>query len=279
MWTLFEPVHAVTYFAPEARSAFEEAGLRGFWRGYFAGRAAPLGTGNAAVVGASFFNFSPAMVARAIPGVWELISPAEALRVRQAGAVSALCGLLGGLESEVTAAADLLARAAGELDCAGRVLAAGNAALPLPEDATGRLWQAATALREHRGDGHFATMTTADIDGCEVLVLRCGLDMRREDLQPIRGWTDEQWDAATARLAARGWVGPDGTLTPGGRDVHATVEIATDQAAARPWARLGQAAVAELAEALTPIARACAGVVPYPSPIGVPAPGTLSTPS
>jgi hypothetical protein len=30
-------------------------------------------------------------------------------------------------------------------------------------------------------------MTTADIDGCEVLVLRCGLDMRREDLQPIRG--------------------------------------------------------------------------------------------
>ena len=43
MWTLFEPVHAVTYFAPEARAAFEEAGLRGFWRGYFAGRAAPLG--------------------------------------------------------------------------------------------------------------------------------------------------------------------------------------------------------------------------------------------
>ena len=67
MWTLFEPVHAVTYFAPEARSAFEEAGLRGFWRGYFAGRAAPLAPVNAAVVGASFFNFSPTMVARAIP--------------------------------------------------------------------------------------------------------------------------------------------------------------------------------------------------------------------
>ena len=43
MWTLFEPIHAVTYFAPEARAALEEAGLRGFWRGYFAGRAAPLG--------------------------------------------------------------------------------------------------------------------------------------------------------------------------------------------------------------------------------------------
>ena len=276
MWTLFEPVHAVTYFAPEARAAFEDAGVRGFWRGYFAGRAAPLGPAGAAVVGASFFTFAPGMVARAVPAVWELISPAQALRARLAGAVSALRPLLAGLESEVTVAADLLGQAAAQGDCAGRVLAAANAALPPPEDEIGRLWQAATALREHRGDGHFAAMATADIDGCEVLVLRCGLDMRREDLQPIRGWTDEQWAAAAARLAARGWIGPDGTLTPAGRDVHATLEIATDQAAARPWARLGPAAVARLAGALTPVAQACARVIPYPSPIGVPAPAAPS---
>ncbi len=279
MWTLFEPVHAVTYFAPEARAATEDAGLRGFWRGYFAGRAAPLGPAGAAVVGASFFNFSPAMVARAVPGIWELISPAGALQARLAGAVSALRPLLTGLDSEVKAAADLLSRAAGELDCAGRVLAAANAALPLPQDPAGRLWQAATVLREHRGDGHSAAAATADIDGCEILVLRCGLDMRREDLQPIRGWTDEQWDAAAARLAARGWAGPDGGMTPAGRAAHAAVERATDLAAGRPWARLGPAAVADLARVLTPIAQACAQVAPYPSPIGVPAPGTVSTPA
>jgi hypothetical protein len=279
MWTLFEPVHAVTYFAPEARAATEDAGLRGFWRGYFAGRAAPLGPAGAAVVGASFFSFSPAMVARAVPGIWELISPASALRARLAGAVSALRPLLTGLDSEVNTAADLLSRAAGELDCAGRVLAAANAALPLPEDPVGRLWQAATVLREHRGDGHAAAVATADIDGCEVLVLRCGLDMRREDLQPIRGWTDEQWDGARARLAGRGWTSPDGALTPAGRAAYAAVEQATDLAAARPWARLGPAAVTDLAGVLTPIAQACARVVPYPSPIGVPAPGTVRTPA
>ena len=279
MWTLFEPVHAVTYFAPEARAATEDAGLRGFWRGYFAGRAAPLGPAGAAVVGASFFSFSPAMVARAVPGIWELISPAGALRARLAGAVSALRPLLTGLDSEVNTAAGLLSRAAGELDCAGRVLAAANAALPLPEDPVGRLWQAATVLREHRGDGHAAAVATADIDGCEVLVLRCGLDMRREDLQPIRGWTDEQWDGARARLAGRGWTSPDGALTPAGRAAYAAVEQATDQAAARPWARLGPAAVTDLAGVLTPIAQACARVVPYPSPIGVPAPGTVRTPA
>jgi len=89
MWTLFEPVHAVTYFTAEARSAYEQAGLRGFWRGYFAGRAAPLGVAgasgaaaagaaaagaagpaseaSAAVVAASFFNFAPAFVATRHP--------------------------------------------------------------------------------------------------------------------------------------------------------------------------------------------------------------------
>ena len=42
LWRLFEPLHAVTYFSAESRDAFEAAGLRGFWRGYFAGRLGPL---------------------------------------------------------------------------------------------------------------------------------------------------------------------------------------------------------------------------------------------
>src|SRR6266571_4394705 len=95
MWRLFEPVHTVTYFAAEALDAFTGAGLRGFWRGYFAGRAAPLGPVGAAPVTASFFNFAPPMVARALPGVWELITPQDALAVRSAGAVAALRRLAG----------------------------------------------------------------------------------------------------------------------------------------------------------------------------------------
>ena len=286
MWTLFEPIHAVTYFTPEARSAYEQAGLRGFWRGYFAGRAAPLGAAGAAVVTASFFNFAPAFVARAIPGVWDLITPEEALRVRLAGATEALGRLLAGQEADAAAAADLLWRAIGELDFSGRVLASADAALPVPAEGypgeghpgedLARLWQAATVLREHRGDGHFAALTAADVDGCEAVVLRCCLDLRREDMQPVRGWTDEAWDGALSRLAARGWIGTDGALTSAGREAHAAVENATDWAAARPWTRLGPETTAEIAAALTPLAQACATALPYPSPIGVPAPGTVS---
>ena len=276
MWTLFEPIHAVTYFAPEARAAFEEAGLRGFWRGYFAGRAAPLGPAGAAVVTASFFNFAPAFVARAIPAVWDLIAPEDALATRLASADAALRGLLAGHEDEAAASADLLWLAIGELDFSGRVLAAANAALPVPDgESSGlaRLWQAATLLREHRGDGHFAALAAADIDGCEAVALRGCMDLRREDLQPVRGWTDEQWDNALAGLADRGWVGADGQLTNAGQAAHDAVENATDRAAARPWARLAPETTAGIAEALTPLAKACAAIQPYPSPIGVPAPG------
>jgi hypothetical protein len=270
MWTMFEPVHDVTYFAPEALSGFTEAGLRGYWRGYFAGRAAPLGGARAAVVTASFFNFAPSFVARAVPGVWDLITPQEAIAVREAGATAALRRLLGGREAEAAKAAGLLWRAAEDLDFAGRALSAANAELPVSGEPLTRLWQATTLLREHRGDGHFAALAAADIDGCEAVVLRCAKDsdISRDLMQPVRGWSDEQWDAAAARLAERGLTGEDGAMTAAGRAAHDAVEAATDQAAARPWGRMGPAALAEVADVLLPIAQACAAALPQVIPVG-----------
>src|ERR1044071_6963795 len=99
LWGLFEPLHSVTYFAPQCRSAFEEAGLRGFWRGYFAGRAAPLGPVGAAPVRAAFFSFAPSMVERAVPDVWSRATPEAVLAARLAGARAALASAL---EDEAT---------------------------------------------------------------------------------------------------------------------------------------------------------------------------------
>jgi hypothetical protein len=268
MWTMFEPVHDVAYFAPEALRAFTEAGLRGYWRGYFAGRAAPLGAARAAVVTASFYNFAPAFVGRAIPSVWDLITPEESIAVREAGAAAALRRLLDGREAEAAKAADLLWRAAEDLDFAGRVLAAANSELPVSRDPLTRLWQATTLLREHRGDGHFAALAAAGIDGCEAVVLRCAKDISRDLMQPVRGWSDEQWGAAAARLTERGWIGEDAALTAAGRAAHSAVEAATDQAAERPWNRLGAVGLAEVADVLLPLAQACAAELPEVIPVG-----------
>ena len=301
MWTLFEPVHVVTYFGAEALAAFEQAGLRGFWRGYFAGRTAPVGPVGAAPVVATFFNFAPAMVTRALPAVWDLITPAAALQVRQAGAVASLRRLLGlagddDVPEPVATAADLLAAVAASAGPAGRVLGAANLALPVPGEPLARLWHAATVLREHRGDGHVAALVAADIDGAEALALRAGVDQAadvdqaagidqagggngvvrtgwtRAQLQPVRGWTDEQWDAAAARLTGRGLLLPGGMASSAGQELHREIERATDVAAARPWAALPAGRTDQLSGLLLPVARACAATLPYPNPVGVPAP-------
>jgi Helix-turn-helix family len=291
MWTLFEPVHVVTYFSAEAREAFEHAGLRGFWRGYFAGRAAPMGAVGAAPVVASFFVFAPAMVRRALPSVWSLTTPADVLRARETGAVAAIRQLLelpagAAAPASVRDTADALAAAAGNLEPGGRALAAANIDLPVPEEPVARLWHAATLLREHRGDGHVAALVAADIDGAESLVLRAGVDLaiqagepghvgpgwRRDQMQPIRGWTDDELAAAASRLGDRGFLDDRGAATAAGMELHRGIEAATDLTAARLWAALGSDATARLEEALRPIAIACASGMPFPNPIGVPAP-------
>jgi hypothetical protein len=286
LWTLFEPIHIISYFTPEPRQAFEQVGLRGFWRGYFAGRAAPLGEVGAAPVIAAFFSFAPVMVSRALPVTWTLITPGEALAVRQAGAVSALRRLLNeaGVTAEsVAAAADRLAAAAADLQPSGHVLGAANGGLPVPDEPLARLWHAATVLREHRGDGHVAALVAADLDGAEALALRAGVDLAaggahsrlssgwtRDQLQPLRGWTDEDWASAAQRLSGRGLLRPDAAATAAGAEVYQAVEDATDQAAARPWSGLATASAVELAEQLRPIARACAAALPFPNPAAAP---------
>ncbi|MFG3053041.1 hypothetical protein ACGFZP_19105 [Kitasatospora sp. NPDC048239] len=272
LWWLFEPVHAVTYFSPEGRAAFEAAGLRGGWRGYFAGRSAPLGAVDAPPVIAAFFSFAPSMVERALPDVWTRAAPEAALAARVEGSSAALARLLEHVKPEqIELVADLLEQAVARLDCGGRVLAAANAALPHPVGPYGRLWQAATVMREHRGDGHVAALVSAGLDGCEALVVRSALDVRREVLQPMRGWTDEEWEAAAARLVERGWVTERGTITECGRIRHQSLEAATDLAAARVWEGYPRAELDRLAAALKPISALCRSALPPINPIGLPA--------
>ncbi|HEV7897081.1 MAG TPA: hypothetical protein VGP31_04470 [Planosporangium sp.] len=273
MWTLFEPIHDVTYFTPEALASFQAVGLKGFWRGYFAGRAAPLGPVGAAPVIASFFNFAPGMVARALPDVWQRATPQDTLRARAEGASAALARVLADQPAEAVAeAADLLETAAGHVEYGGRVLGAANAGLPAPQAPLARLWQAATTLREHRGDGHVAAVVAAGLNGREILVWRAAHDLSRENTQPARGWTDEEWDATARRLVELGWLDDGGRPTGTALAAHREIEAATDRAAAGPWEAVD---VDRLRTLLEPMAWACRAVLP-PIPIGLPEPGTGS---
>lgn len=274
LWTLLEPIHAVAYFTPQARQAMETAGYRGFWRGYFAGRAAPLGSVSAAPVIAMFYGFAPSMVQRALPSVWHLAPPPEALTARRTGAVAALTEVLSAEASSadldrVAAITDRLRRAVGGADVGGRPLGAANAALPWPDEPVDALWHGATVIRELRGDGHTAALLTAGITGLEALVLRAGHDLDRSLLQPARGWTDQEWDAASDRLGSRGLLDSDARLTRRGSALLDAVETVTDQLAAGPWQSLDHEALSDLVDLLNPVSHAAVTLLPDRTPIGV----------
>jgi hypothetical protein len=271
MWTRFEPIHTVTYFTSEARDAYDAVGLRGYWRGYFAGRSAPLGAVDAMPVIATFHGFAPAMVRRALPDVWTRATPAATLAARRIGAEAALLRLAVDVDpAELAEAADLIEAAVELLDPAGHTIGAANLGLPHDPEASAlaRLWQATTTLREHRGDGHVAALVSYGFDGCESVVWRAGV-AHREQMQQFRGWTDVEWDAATDRLRDRGWLRPDGTRTPDGSDAYAAVEQATDRAAARVWNAVGVDRTARLHDLLTPLAVSAYTAIPIANPIGV----------
>ncbi len=278
LWAELEPVHDVVYFAPEARAAAEAAGFRGFWRGYFAMRAAPLGPVGAAPVTAAFHGFHPSMVARALPGVWSLGTSDGALAARFAGSAAALrrSGLDGAGPAADPAAlhrtAELAWAAAGEVDADGRVLAAANAALPRPDGDLEALWQATTTLREHRGDGHVAVLVARGVGPVAAHHLKIAAgETDGEWLRTARGVDPDAWAAGAEDLRARGWVDATGALTAAGADEHDEIERLTDRAAARPWDALGPERTAELAALLAPMATAvlAAGDVPVHGPVGL----------
>jgi hypothetical protein len=156
----------------------------------------------------------------------------------------------------MTEAAEIGVRAAGLAQTEGRPLAMANAALAMPSEPHLALWQAATLLRESRGDGHVAALIAADLDPVETLITfgaEHSLDYAY--LRKARGWPEEQWAAGVARLRDRGLIVDAERLTDEGVRLRQWVEDRTDAAAARPWRELGAVPTARFDELLTPFAR------------------------
>ncbi|WP_198668808.1 hypothetical protein [Homoserinimonas sp. OAct 916] len=267
MWTLFEPIHAVSYFTPQAREGFASVGLTRYWDGYFAGRAAPLGPVDAAPVIALFSGFAPYLVERALPSVWSSASVEEVLHARSTGAAEALRTIIPD-ESSVARAADALTVAAQRADTIGRALSAANRALPDEREPYRRLWQAATTLREHRGDGHVIALVSTGIAGLSSVVLRSALDRNARTLRLSRGWTDHEWAAEGDRLVARGLLNADHTISSAGVEALEGAEHLTNRLAAEPWSHLSDIDLVAVASLVAPLAHACRQVLPQPSPLG-----------
>ena len=283
LWQYGEPVHAIIYYAPERRAATDALGLKGGWMSYFGCRAAPLGAVSTPVVSALFYNFHPGMVARAIPDAWAYARPADLLEARLTAMDVALRRILGDelVSSSSTArAAELAAAAVAGCDMAGRVMGAANQALETPSEAHLRLWQALTAVREHRGDGHVNRLLDAGLSPPEALVLQAATGRSPEDgLRSNRGWSDREWSAAVASLVGRGLVDEEMHITAAGAQLRQRIEDDTDRLASGIVAGLGEDSIDELVSLLRPLAHKvmATGAVPAHNNMGVPWPPAESS--
>ncbi|MEU4712221.1 hypothetical protein AB0F73_00915 [Micromonospora purpureochromogenes] len=266
-WRRAEPIHAMIYFAPEARQRYEALGLDGL-TGYFASRSAAFGAVPAEPVVATFFNFKPALVRAALPAAWERADPPAVLRARLDAADAALSRAFSALEDAADAVAEAarLARRAAESACEhlpGRSLFAAHAALPWPDEPHLVLWHAQTLLREFRGDGHVNALLVAGVNGLDSLVLHAATgDVPVRFLRRSRGWTGDEWAEAVDDLRSRGLLAAaDGdtdalALTDAGRELRQSVEDQTDALAEPAYRVLGEDGCARLAEVARPLSRA-----------------------
>ncbi|MGI9577309.1 MAG: SCO6745 family protein [Microthrixaceae bacterium] len=278
LWHLIETVHAITYFEPGCRQARLDVGFKGFWMGYFASRAAPLGEVGPGAVEAIFGGFEPAMVLKALPDAWDCAKPQKALDARAEAAAAAIreaasAAGIDDCEDHAAGLLDPLDRVIEAADPLARPLFAANRTL-MYDDPVADLWQMCTSLREHRGDGHVSVLAVEGFGTCEAHVLAAAANaVEPAVLRDNRGWSEMDWTDAEGTLRAAGVIETGAlTLTERGRKLHDHIETRTDELAAPPYAGIGESGRDVIRDGLIPFAAAVAEAawIPFPNPIGLP---------
>ena len=262
-------LHSTIYFVPEAGEMFGKLGLEPRMQ-YFASRSAPMGAVTAKVVAATFYNFNPELIAKAIPAAWDVASPEAVTGMRYEIVNATLPGILGQervASPEFAHSTAIVRRTAESIPNAdGRPLYAGHAELDWPDAPYAQLWHAITLLREYRGDGHIAALVAHGLSGIEALIthVATGTGFTPEFGRRLRGWSREQWSEGVEGLQARGLLDDAGQLTATGNELRGKVEDLTDELAYAPWRSVPDDDVQELV-ALGEVIRDCvraAGVFP-----------------
>jgi len=258
-----ETIHTVGYFAPEPKAAYVALGLHE-QLAYFPARAAAMGWASAELTAATFYVFNPTLVAYVLPAAWETASPERVVGARRAGVGAALHRVLG--DPDVTEALDLARTACAGLSLPARPLYAAHASLTEPAEPLTALWHTATLLREHRGDGHLATLVLADLDPVPALLLHGLSSGMLPFLKATRGWPAEAWSDAAGVLRERGLVtsGEEPTLTEAGTALKAEIEEQTLTAAMAGWEHLGAQGCTRLDELVSPLRKALQGSDIFP---------------
>lgn len=242
------------YWDPDAVAAYAALGVPDGLGYYIASRGAPLGAAGNAVVTAAFYSIHPDFVAVSLDLCRQHTTFAEAARVRDEAVVAGLRRYTPDVCDGLAALAEPLWAAADALPMAGRALFAAHVAWPRPaDDPLLSAWLAVNAIREWRGDTHWAIQIAEDLSGDMAGVLD-GAWRAYEDhwVARSRGADDAALDVALAELERRG-LAEDGVVTRAGIDYRQDLEDRLDDLCSRAWRHFGEARTRAFLDLVEPV--------------------------
>ena len=245
-WIFWDPGAVERYVALGIPEAFASPG------GYIASRAAPLAPAGPEAVIAAFGSISPVGI-RAVFGL--LGEPARFVdywRARDEAIVEGLHRHAPDIVDPLCTFGPELWTVVDRLPLTGRALFGAVRAMPRSPDPLLSGWHAVNALREWRGDTHWAVVVAAGLDHAEASILHnAWLGYETDWLALSRGTSPEDIEAGWSALTTRG-MAIDRTVTDEGIALRQRIEDDTDRLTVLPWELLGAERTDELIELLEP---------------------------
>ena len=241
------------FWDPRAAARHAAFGIQDGLGHYIANRAAPLAAAGVDVVHSSFYSISRHLIHFSLDlasphATWQEMSDARDESVREGLLELApeICEPLGNLATELWRTVDALPQE-------GRVLFAAHKAWPRPASSTVSAWLAVNALREWRGDTHWALLVTHEIDAIEAGLLHdAWMGYPKEWIPRSRGANDALIEAALENLSTRGFV-TDGAINAKGISFRQELEEKTNELCVRQWKIFGEDNARQFLELIEPV--------------------------
>jgi len=219
--------------------------------GYIAARCAPLAPVGPAAVTAAFGSISPL----GISAVFDLLDADGFARIwaaRDEAVVEGLGRYAPDIVEPLVEFGPDLWSVVDQLPLVGRVFFGAHLGVPRPADPLLAGWHAVNALREWRGDTHWALVVAAGLTHPEASILHnAWLGYERDWLARSRGTTPEDIDAGWRALGTKG-LAEGHTVTGAGISLRQELEDDTDRLTTLPWELLGESRSVEFAARFEP---------------------------
>lgn len=241
------------FWDPRAEARHAAFGIQDGIGHYIANRAAPLAAAGVDAVHSAFYSISRHLIHFSLDlasphATWEQISDARNASVLEGLREIApeICEPLGNLARELWRTVDALPQE-------GRVLFAAHKAWARSSDPVISAWLAVNALREWRGDTHWAQLIADEIDAVEAGLLHdAWMGYPKEWIPRSRGANDTLIAVALENLSARGFV-TNGVVNASGIAFRQMLEEQTNELCVRQWKIFGEDNTRTFLEIIEPV--------------------------